>query len=88
MAHRYTYPVVDRALQNFLILMLMFVVVIGGAVVFGADGEATALPMLLDQELDLSGDYMQVILNTNDLEAGGEYELALGAGYAERGIGS
>lgn len=44
--------------------------------------------MLMDEEPDLPDDYMQVVLNTTDLEARVEYELVLGAGYAERGIGS
>lgn len=78
MTHKYTYPVVDRALQNFLILMLMVAVVLGGAMVFGADGETNALPMItLDGDLDdAPTQIIFVELGTGDLESGEEYELA------------
>lgn len=52
MAHRYTYPVVDRALRNFLVFVLVLMVVVAVATILGASSEIIDLPMFYENIRD------------------------------------
>lgn len=45
MAHKYTYPVVDRALRNFLMFVLVLIAVVAVATAVGTSFDIIDLPM-------------------------------------------
>ena len=45
MAHKYTYPVVDLALRNFLMFVLVLMALVAVAMTLGASFELIDLPM-------------------------------------------
>lgn len=45
MAYKYTYPVVDRALRNFLMFVLVLMALVAVAMTLGAGFELIDLPM-------------------------------------------
>ncbi|WP_336362035.1 hypothetical protein [Halalkalicoccus salilacus] len=48
MAQNYTYPVIDPALRNFLVVVLMFLVFVSVAVAVGISFEIIDLPMAFE----------------------------------------
>ena len=90
MAHNYTYPVIDRSLRDFLAFLFMLLAVVAVAAAIGTvsgvdtsaiDAQTMGVPdHVLDKTPDQADEHIpaytiQAALNTDDLEAGDEYEL-------------
>lgn len=48
MAHKYTYPVIDPALRNFLVVVLMLLVFVSVVAALGTSFEIIDLPMAFE----------------------------------------
>ena len=64
MAHKYTYPVVDRALRNFLMFVLVLIAVVAVATAVGTSFDIIDLPMgYIDDDDFVSGSPMSVVFS-------------------------